>query len=297
MAAKRKKMTRKTSTRKKRTPRPKAPVAPAPVAPAPVLASTPPPPIPPPGTAAPFLSAPVAPPPSPVPPIQTISVPTPAAPLPPAPVGTPPIPPTPDAFAPAPTSPEDPIFYPAPAPPMAVAPTPVPVAPVNLPPPATDPTPADGKVDVKVNVGQNQIDLGADLDIDPARLEEAYQTHAAKLGWWINLMEEQNVALERIKMDKDLIEAQTDQAVRQQFLNDGQKITENVVRAHVAQHPNMRAVQNSFLTAYHDYRILRGAVASMEARTKMLEAYGFHLRADFRAYIEIAKEKANAATQ
>lgn len=152
-------------------------------------------------------------------------------------------------------------------------------------------------------------DLEGDLAIDSEDINQSFIDQPGKFAWWAVLAAKARSKADRLKAAADkqddfirkTLTGQLDTKVRQQLEMDGEKITESKVTSAIVQHPDYieavatyNKMQDDFINANEDARILEAARDAMNQRKDMLISLGAMLRMDM-SNVELNMKKQQVA--
>lgn len=141
-----------------------------------------------------------------------------------------------------------------------------------------------------------EINLGADLLIDPDAINENFIDQPAKFAWWGVMCNYARQRVDRLKHDltakqeyqSKTLRAILDRQVREELEAMGEKVTESKVEMGVYASQEYQASQQAIvklreelLEADHEYNMLQTAVAAMNQRKDMLISLGANMRAEW----------------
>lgn len=131
------------------------------------------------------------------------------------------------------------------------------------------------------------------LQIDQTELSEEFASQAARYGYFAALAAAAEADYKHAKHTTELVYAETDDLVRQEFREAGVKTTEAAIKSAILLDEDYCQAMDRELAALRNYRLLSALVRALEQRASMLQSLGAHVRHEYDMTDMIIKDAAD----
>lgn len=137
-----------------------------------------------------------------------------------------------------------------------------------------------------------KLNLGEDLKIDEAQIDEHLTKHPDLAGWYATIAAQAKAKVERIEFELDEFEYRLDLDIREEASKDSDiKLTEPRIKALVKTDSKRLAIVNRLLEAKEQMEIAVAARDAFNHRKDCLISLGLNMRARYDSEMNINKKR------